>query len=70
MEHANGIEAAITKAESVREIADKLGVTHQAIYKWRKLGWVPQRRALDIERLWGVPRKRLLKPSLVALLEA
>lgn len=64
----SGIEDAIVAAGGRNPLAQQLGVTVQALCQWVQRGWVPAQRALEIERLYGVPRARLLKPELAALL--
>ncbi len=55
-----GLARAIQKAGSMRKLADKLGISQQAISRWRK---VPAKRVIAIERTTGVPRERL-RPDL------
>jgi hypothetical protein len=45
-----------------------MNVTHQAVYNWRKRGWVPPERSLIIETIFGVERSRLMDPNLVRAL--
>jgi len=66
----SGIDEAIVAAGGRSPLAQQLGVTVQALCQWAKRGWVPPMRAMEIEQLYGVPRARLLKPSLAALLAA
>lgn len=49
-------------------IAAKLGVSHQFVYVCLGRGWFPPARAKALEKLYGVPRKKLMKPALVDLL--
>ncbi len=65
-----GIKRAIEMAGGACALAFQLGVTHQAVYIWAKRGWVPMQRALEIERLYPIPRTELLKPDLVAVFTA
>ena len=67
-----GIESAIQKAGSRRAFAESLNppVSLQAVFQWLHRGWVPPRRALEIERLYGVDRALLVKPDLVDLVGA
>lgn len=67
-----GIDTAIAKAGTRRAFAESLTprVTVQAVCQWVKRGWVPPRRALEIERLYGVDRAYLVKPDLVDLVGA
>lgn len=64
-----GIENAIARAGGRRAFADSLEppVTVQAVCQWVRRGWVPPRRALEIERRYGVDRAYLVKPDLVDL---
>lgn len=64
-----GLEIAIAKAGSRRAFAERLRppVSVQAVCQWVKRGWVPHRRALEIEAAYGVDRSLLVKPDLVDL---
>lgn len=64
---ASGIDRAVASAGDTASLAERLGVTRQAVCSWIKRGWVPHKRALEIEALYGVPRVDLLKPTLVPL---
>ena len=63
-----GIKKVIELAGGANALAAKLGVTHQAVYAWVQRGWVPAQRAIEIEKLFDVPRGDLFKPELAALL--
>lgn len=52
-------------AGSQQAVANELGVTQQAINKWMNRGWVPVRRALELELAYGVPRTSLADPRVV-----
>lgn len=65
-----GIDRAVEMAEGAVPLAAKLGVSHQAVFQWVKRGWVPLARAIEIESIYGIPRRTLLKPELVEALEA
>lgn len=67
-----GIESAIQQAGGRRAFAESLNppVSLQAVFQWLHRGWVPPRRALEIERLYGVDRAHLVKPDLVDLVGA
>ena len=58
------VNTAIAKAGGIFAFCRALGVSHQAVYSWKKCGWVPIERAVEIERLYGVPAGRLVKPSI------
>ena len=62
-----GIKKAIDIAGGANPLADKLGVSHQAVYVWLRKGWVPAQRALEIEKMFDIPRVELFKPELAAL---
>ena len=64
-----GIREAVRRADGGPQLARKLGVTHQAVYQWLAKGWVPLTRALQIERLYGIPRQRLVSPKISRLFE-
>ena len=66
----SGLDEAIAAAGgSQAALADRLGVTQQAVSTWVKQGYVPVRRALEIEALLGVHRHRLLNPRLADLVD-
>jgi hypothetical protein len=62
-----GIKKAVDLAGGANQLAHKLDVTHQAVYVWLRKGWVPAQRALEIEKLFDIPRAELFKPELSAL---
>jgi len=62
-----GIQRAIDIAGGANPLAEKLGVSHQAVYVWLRKGWVPAQRALEIEKMFEIPRADLFKPELAAL---
>lgn len=48
---------------SVAEAARRLGVSHAAVWSWRRLGVVPPKRAVQIENLTGgAVRREQLNP--------
>lgn len=61
------LDRAAELAGSWFALAQKLGVTHQAIYTWKKAGYVPANRALQIEIFYGIPARELVKPSLLEM---
>jgi hypothetical protein len=48
-------------------LARKLDVSHQVVYAWKKQGYVPPSRALEIEIHYGIPARELVKPSLLEI---
>jgi DNA-binding transcriptional regulator YdaS (Cro superfamily) len=67
MNNPTALDRAAEAAGSWGDLARKLGVSHQAMYAWRKRGHVPPNRALEIEVLYGVPARELVKPSLLEI---
>jgi len=65
----SGIEKAIEAAGGPAALARKLGVTHQFVYQCRKRGWVPPVRAVEIEALYGIPRRELVSLRLLHLVD-
>lgn len=47
-----------------KHLADTLGVTQAAVSKWVVQGFVPLRRAIEIEATFGVPRVQTAHPKL------
>lgn len=64
------LREAINNVGGIVKFAAAAGVTHQAVYAWFSKGWMPLERAVVVERLSGVDRMRLVKPSLAQALEA
>lgn len=58
----NPVREACAKSGNQATLAADLGVTQQAMSMWVRRGWVPLRRAQEIEALTGVPRERLMNP--------
>lgn len=54
------IEKAAVAAGGFPALADRLGITRQALYQWQR---IPAERVIDIERISGVPRHEL-RPDL------
>lgn len=63
-----GIDKAVEAAGSARRLAMGLGVSHQAVSKWKQRGWVPLARAKEIEEIFNIPRRDLLNPAITVLL--
>ena len=58
------IEVAIEIAGTASAVARDLGVSRQAIHRWRRQGFVPAVRARQMETLYKVPFAKLLSPTL------
>ncbi len=67
-QRVEALDEAIDKAGGIIKFARSMGVTHQAVYNWRKRGWVPPERAVIIEAVFKVDRNRLMNPDLVRAL--
>lgn len=66
----SGIEDAVAAAGSQAALGEKLGVSQQVVSSWERRGWVPALRAIEIEQVYGIPRKRLVNPRLFDLVGA
>lgn len=67
-QETSGVVDAILAAGGQGVLAHKLGVSHQAVSRWVKCGWIPVAHIVQVERLYGVPRIRLIHPKHKALL--
>lgn len=64
------MDEAMGKSGGIVAFARRMGVTHQAIYHWRRRGWAPVERAVAIEAIFGIDRNRLMEPSLAQALSS
>lgn len=64
-ERVAAIDVAIARGGGIVRFAKSMTVTHQAVYNWRKRGWVPPERAVIMEAIFGVQRDSLMNPDLV-----
>lgn len=69
-ERIEAIDTAISRAGGIVRFAKAMGVTHQAVYSWKRRGWAPADKALVMETLFAVPRTSLMEPSLAAVVAA
>lgn len=60
----NKVAEAAKKAGGVPALARELGVTPQAVREWVKYGYVPAKRAQEIEIRYGIPRAELVSPKM------
>jgi hypothetical protein len=58
----------IDRAGGIVAFRSALGLTHQAVYYWFKIGHVPLERAVEIEARFGTPRASLVSDRVGALL--
>lgn len=59
MDHESALTLAKERAGGTAKLAERLGITSQAISQWRK---VPVERVADVEAATGVPRS-VLRPD-------
>jgi DNA-binding transcriptional regulator YdaS (Cro superfamily) len=64
-ERVEAIDLAIERAGGILKFCKVMGVTHQAVYSWRKRGWVPPERAVVIEAIFKIDRNQLMNPDLL-----
>lgn len=64
-----GIQQVVKKMGNQTELAKLLGVSQQVVSKWERQGFVPVRRALEIEAQFGIHRHRLINPRLSDLID-
>ena len=60
------IDAAIKLAGGIQPFCSAMGVTHQAVYSWAKKGYVPAKRAVDMERLGFAIVADVVDPAVAA----
>lgn len=60
----SSIERAIERARTRANFAAILGVMPQAVCQWLRRGWVPPKRAVAIETIFGIDRRRTINPDL------
>jgi hypothetical protein len=60
-----GLDRAITEAGGIVAFRKDMGITHQAVYCWKKKGVVPMDRAAEIERRYGIPAINIADPKRV-----
>lgn len=58
----------IDRAGGIVAFHKALGMTHQAVYYWFKIGHVPFDRAAEIEARFGTPRLSLVSDKVAGLL--
>lgn len=64
-----GIQQVVKEMGNQTELAKLLGVSQQVVSKWERQGFVPVRRALEIEAQFGIHRHRLINPRLSDLID-
>lgn len=64
------LEDAIVRGGGIVKFAKSMGVTLQAVTLWRRQKYVPLTRAVEIERLYHIPREQLVPEDVAAALAA
>lgn len=62
-----GIVDAVAQAGGQQLLALALGTSQQNVSSWVRRGYVPPRWIIPVEQTTGVPRERLIDPSLADL---
>lgn len=62
-----GVEKIIKSAGSEAALGDVMGVTQQAVSKWKRQGFLPPGRVEQALRLFRVERRELIDPKLLEL---
>jgi hypothetical protein len=55
------LDRAIQAGGGVISFAKAMGVTHQAVYHWKKRGYVPFDKAAKVQKLYGEPLLDLVR---------
>jgi hypothetical protein len=63
-ERIAALDEAIKRGSGIVAFARCMGVTHQAVYRWRNRGWVPLERAITIDATFNIERDRLIAPRI------
>jgi hypothetical protein len=70
MARKNGVDMALAKVEGetlnqkVKAVADLLGLTSEAIYKFRRQGWFPLERAKVVSATYELPLADLVRDDI------
>jgi DNA-binding transcriptional regulator YdaS (Cro superfamily) len=62
-EKITGIVELVILAKGQSNIAKALGISPQAVQQWVKQGYVPLDRSIELEKLYNVPKERLISPK-------
>jgi transposase-like protein len=67
-ERIAAIDLAIERGGGIIKFCKRMGVTHQAVYAWKRRGWAPLEKAIVMEAVFGIPRSDFMNPDLVRTL--
>lgn len=62
-----GVKKAIAACGGRGGMAERFGVSRQAVQEYIRQGYLPPSRALDIHQTFDIPLSELVKPSLADL---
>ena len=57
-----GIDRAVMIAGTQKKLAIHLGVSQSAVQVWQTMGYVPKKRGIQLQGMFGIPLHELLKP--------
>lgn len=66
MNKAAGLDKLLIKAGSQAALASRFGIKPGAVSQWFANGFIPVERAVECESAFGIDRKELIDPRLVA----
>ena len=69
MSTEKAMEQAVRSAGSQTALGKALGVSQAAIWMWMKRGWMPVRRARQIEEIFNIPAVDLINPDLAGMVK-
>lgn len=64
----DALSRAIQAGGGVISFAKAMGVTHQAVYHWKKRGYVPFDKAAKVQKLFGEPMLNLVREDVATAL--
>lgn len=67
-ERIAAIDLAIERGGGIVKFCRRMGVTHQAVYAWKRRGWAPLEKAIVLEAVFAIPRADFMNPDLVRTL--
>lgn len=68
-ERLASINEAIARGGGIISFSRKLGLSHQSVTRWRQTGYIPLDRAVTIEQMFGISRRRVVHPDVLRALE-
>jgi transposase-like protein len=67
-ERIAAIDLAIVRGGGIVKFCRRMGVSHQAVYAWKRRGWAPLEKSIVLEAVFSIPRSDLMNPDLVRTL--